>query len=112
MINHPATHLLPQRLDRIISTTFFPIRRNICAHDERLYCARPHDRNASVWQLIQDFMLVVDKKRYQEFLQKICSLIGYLRKCLPGYWDVIVREMGFTDFESEMSELMSKIEKL
>ena len=27
MINHPATHLLPQRLDRIISTTFFPIRR-------------------------------------------------------------------------------------
>lgn len=72
--------------------------RNICAHDERLYCAHPHDRNASVWQLIQDFMFVVDKKRYQEFLQKICSLIGYLRKCLPGYWDVIVREMGFTDF--------------
>ena len=26
MINHPATHLLPQRLDRIINTTFFPIR--------------------------------------------------------------------------------------
>ena len=86
--------------------------RNICAHDERLYCAHPHDWNASVWQLIQDFMFVVDKKRYQEFLQKVRSLIGYLRKYLPGYWDVIVREMGFTDFESEMSELMRKIEKL
>lgn len=86
--------------------------RNICAHDERLYCARPHGWNASVWQLIQDFMFVVDKKRYQEFLQRVSSLVRNLRKDLPGYWDVIVREMGFTDFESEMSELMSKIEKL
>ena len=57
-------------------------------------------------------MFVVDKKRYQEFLQKVCSLIVDLREYLPGYWDVIVREMGFTDFESEMSELMRKIEKL
>ena len=57
-------------------------------------------------------MFVVDKKRYQEFLQRVSSLVRNLRKDLPGYWDVIVREMGFTDFESEMSELMSKIEKL
>ncbi|WP_234356051.1 Abi family protein, partial [Bifidobacterium merycicum] len=86
--------------------------RNICAHDERLYCAHPHDRNATVWQLIHDFMLVVDKKRYQEFLQRVRSLVRDLRKDLSGYWDAIVREMGFTDFESEMSAYMSKIEKL
>lgn len=76
------------------------------------YCAHPHDRNASVWQLIQDFMFVVDKKRYQEFLQRVGSLVRDLREDLSGYWDVVVREMGFTDFESEMSEYMSKIEKL
>lgn len=86
--------------------------RNICAHDERMYCAHPHDRNASVWQLIQDFMFVVDKKRYREFLQRVGSLVRDLRKDLSGYWDVVVREMGFTDFESEMGEYMNKIEKL
>lgn len=57
-------------------------------------------------------MFVVDKKRYQEFLQRVGSLVRDLREDLSGYWDVVVREMGFTDFESEMSEYMSKIEKL
>ena len=109
-------HRLPEKTinAKKLDTIYQRMRqfRNICAHDERLYCAHPHDRNASVWQLIQDFMFVVDKKRYQEFLQRVNSLVRDLRKDLSGYWDVVVREMGFTDFESEMSEYMSKIEKL
>ena len=63
--------------------------RNICAHDERLYCAHPHDRNITVFQLVKDLRLVTDKKRYLEFLQQLESLLMDLKQDIPEHIEVV-----------------------
>lgn len=68
--------------------------RNICAHDERLYCAHPHDRNITVFQLVKDLRLVTDKKRYLEFLQQLESLLMDLKQDIPEHIDYVCSEMG------------------
>ncbi|MGO5068815.1 Abi family protein [Bifidobacterium catenulatum] len=73
--------------------------RNICAHDERLYCAHPHDRNITVFQLVKDLRLVTDKKRYLEFLQSLESLLVKLRKNIPNHFDYVCSEMGLQDLD-------------
>lgn len=73
--------------------------RNICAHDERLYCAHPHDRNITVFQLVEDLRLVTDKKRYLEFLQSLESLLVKLRKNIPNHFDYVCSEMGLQDLD-------------
>lgn len=82
--------------------------RNICAHDERLYCAHPHDRNINVFQLIQDLRYVIDKRRYVEFLQRVLSLIEAVRHKLPDYSSGIIAEMGLVG-ESELNEYLERI---
>lgn len=86
------TEVTSQRLDKI----YRRIRdyRNICAHDERLYCAHPHDANITIFQVTQDFRFVTDKQRYLEFLQSLYSLLMHLQKDIPSYFDVICNSMG------------------
>ncbi|WEV63687.1 Abi family protein [Bifidobacterium sp. ESL0732] len=84
-----------ERLDKIYRR--FKDFRNICAHDERLYCAHPHDRNASVWQVIQDLRFVIDKRRYLEFLRLIERLTKGIVSQLPNCGEGIVRSMGMSD---------------
>lgn len=73
--------------------------RNICAHDERLYCAHPHDRNITVFQLVKDLRLVTDKKRYLEFLQQLESLLVNLEKDIPDYIGYVCCEMGLQNVD-------------
>ena len=73
--------------------------RNICAHDERLYCAHPHDRNITVFQLVKDLRLVTDKKRYLEFLQQFESLLVNLEKDIPDYIGYVCCEMGLQNVD-------------
>lgn len=73
--------------------------RNICAHDERLYCAHPHDRNITVFQLVKDLRLVTDKKRYLEFLQQLESLLVNLEKDIPDYIGYVCCEMGLQNLD-------------
>lgn len=68
--------------------------RNICAHDERLYCAHPHDLNATVFQLIRDLRFVIDKKRYLEFLQRFDSLLAGLHDAIPAQMDDVCGQIG------------------
>lgn len=73
--------------------------RNICAHDERLYCARPFGRNNSLFQLMQDLQLVLTKKDHREFLQQIESLMLYVTKKLPGIAAQVFESMGVGSLE-------------
>ncbi len=73
--------------------------RNICAHDERLYCARPFGLNNSLFQLIQDLQLVLTKKDHREFLQQIESLMLYITKKLPNIAPQVFESMGVGNLE-------------
>lgn len=50
------TEIDAQRIDKIYRR--MKDFRNICAHDERLYCAHPHDSNNTVFQLVKDLRFV------------------------------------------------------
>lgn len=71
--------------------------RNICAHDERLYCAHPHDDNATLCQLIKDLQFVMDKQRYMEFLQHVQTLVETICGKLPECETGILQQMGFEE---------------
>ncbi|PAU67187.1 Abi family protein [Bifidobacterium criceti] len=73
--------------------------RNICAHDERLYCARPFGLNNSLFQLMRDLQLVLTKKDHREFLQQVESLMLYIMKRLPGIAPQVFDSMGVGGFE-------------
>lgn len=97
------TEIDAQRIDKIYRR--MKDFRNICAHDERLYCAHPHDSNNTVFQLVKDLRFVIDKKRYLEFLQQFNSLPMHLGEDIPAYVDSVYREMGL-DFLCELHEWM------
>ena len=89
--------------------------RNICAHDERLYCAHPHDANVTIFQLVKDLRWVIDKKRYLEFLQRFNSLVMSLEEDVADDAYEIIREMGFsrdTEFSVQFTEYQQQMEKL
>ena len=82
--------------------------RNICAHDERLYCAHPHDSNITVFQLAKDLQFVTDKQRYLEFLQGFDSLLMQLREDIPHYLDAVCVEIGL-HYPDELHLFMQQI---
>lgn len=99
------TEVTSQRLDKIYRR--IKDYRNICAHDERLYCAHPHDANITIFQVTQDFRFVTDKQRYLEFLQSLNSLLMHLQKDIPSYFDVICNSMGL-QYPDDLQRLMQE----
>ena len=95
-----------QRLDKIYRR--IKDYRNICAHDERLYCAHPHDSNITVFQLAKDLQFVTDKQRYLEFLQGFDSLLMQLREDIPHYLDAVCVEIGL-HYPDELHLFMQQI---
>ena len=95
-----------QRLDKIYRR--IKDYRNICAHDERLYCAHPHDSNITVFQLAKDLQFVTDKQRYLEFLQGLDSLLMHLREDIPAYFDVVCAEIGM-QYPDNLHSFMQQI---
>ena len=95
-----------QRLDRIYRR--IKDYRNICAHDERLYCAHPHDSNITVFQLAQDLRFVTDKQRYLEFLQGFDSLLTHLRDAIPTCFDGMCKEIGLI-YPADLHTFMQQI---
>ena len=81
--------------------------RNICAHDERLYCARPFGLNNSLFQLMQDLQLVLTKKDHREFLQQIESLMLYIMRKLPTIATQVFESMGVKSLEEFRSYMES-----
>ncbi|MEE1296816.1 MAG: Abi family protein [Bifidobacterium sp.] len=84
--------------------------RNICAHDERLYCAHPHDKNATAFQLVRDLRFLTTKPRYLEFLQQLRSLLAKLDDKIPGRMDYVYASMGSSGL-AELDDYMEEIRK-
>lgn len=111
---YESTHDRPRRittrrLERIYTRlTYF---RNICAHDERLYCSHRDGRtNESVYQAMQDLGYVMDSDRYALFLIETAGLLHELHKRLPDQYEGICRLMGMNDTGKPLSVLMDMFE--
>lgn len=102
---HPV-EITAQRLDAVYRR--MKDYRNICAHDERLYCAHPHDLNITVFQLVRDLRFVTDKKRYLEFLQGFDSLLMHLQEAIPDTMAVVCAQMGVS-YPDELSRYMQTV---
>ncbi|EPI53660.1 Abi family protein [Gardnerella vaginalis] len=95
-----------------IDSTYRRIKefRNICAHDERLYCARPHSFNATVFQLIKDFDLFLDTNYYLEFLEKIEKLLSALCVEVPSCSKNVIECIGMSSI-NEFYDWKNKIKE-
>lgn len=84
--------------------------RNICAHDDRLYCAKPYNLNNSFFQLVQDLRIVTVKQRYLEFLQQTESLMMRVKKEIPSQAAAIISAMGVNGL-GEFRDYMDQVRK-
>jgi abi-like protein len=84
--------------------------RNICAHDERLYCARPHSDNATVFQLIKDFDILLETSYYLEFLEKIEKLLVALCDKVPNCSKNVIECIGMSSID-EFYDWKNKIKE-
>ncbi len=92
---------LSKRYRRI---TFF---RNICAHDERLYCAHLTS-NENFKQLLSDLKFFVTKQQYVESLMQLQKLMSRLDEQLPKYSLLVFHEMGFESLV-EVQNLLNRV---
>ncbi|MFT9058649.1 MAG: Abi family protein [Bifidobacterium aquikefiri] len=71
--------------------------RNICAHDERLYCARVDlSKSTSVYTLLRDFDAVLTVESSQELRLSLTRLVQSLYGTVPDYvFEHITDAMGF-----------------
>lgn len=84
--------------------------RNICAHDERLYCAHVGDRkhigyDKIIWMLER---YLTDQEFY-EFLRELTKLVGgYLKENKTGYH--LLSSLGFPEMIQKIDERVRIIE--
>ncbi len=69
--------------------------RNICAHDERFYCAKVSpSRDVAVTDVINDMQLVLSKDTYVELLAQYAAMLLKLSKSLgPDVLNKVLKEM-------------------
>lgn len=106
---HPIT-IEPHRID----SAYRRIKdfRNICAHDERLYCARPYGENNSFAQLVQDLRFVTTRVDYVEFLRQLRSLMSSIGMKLPRQASAVFSRMGFPNGISDVDACIDKATRL
>lgn len=94
------------RLQRVLNRLVF--FRNICAHDERLFCAKYNGReNESVFAAINDLRFFLDRDDYIAFYRRFLLLLSGIKHKLPDQWEQLHRRMGIR----REDELMIKREK-
>ena len=72
-----------KRLDSIFNRLVF--YRNLCAHDERCYCARYDGRaNENVYQAIGDLGYLLDKDDYLELFGRFSALVARATSAMPS----------------------------
>ncbi|MBT1166843.1 Abi family protein [Bifidobacterium simiarum] len=111
---YESTHDRPRRITTVrlekiyMRLAYF---RNICAHDERLYCSHRDGRiNESVYQAIQDLGYVMDSNKYSLLLIEVGKLLHRLRRQLPNQYADVCRFAGIDDIEKPLSKLMDMFE--
>ena len=97
------TDKLQKILNRLV---FF---RNICAHDERLFCAKYDNRgNESVFAAINDLRFFLDKDDYNKFYKRFLRLLKGVKRDLPDQWEQLHQRMGIKD-EDELRINQGKV---
>ena len=97
------THDGPRRitikwLDSIFNRLVF--YRNLCAHDERCYCARYDGRaNENVYQAIGDLGYLLDKDDYLELFGRFSALVARATSAMPSRRQAILSAMGVRERE-------------
>lgn len=95
------------RLQRILNRLVF--FRNICAHDERLFCAKYDNRDTeSVFTAINDLRFFLDKDDYNKFYKRFLRLLKGVKRDLPDQWEQLRRRMGIKD-EDELRINQGKV---
>lgn len=97
------------RLQRILNRLVF--FRNICAHDERLFCAKYDNReNESVFAAINDLRFFLDRDDYIVFYRRFLGLLSGIKHKLPDQWEQLHRRMGIRH-EDELMTIRKKYER-
>lgn len=87
-----------KRLDGIFNRLVF--YRNLCAHDERCYCARYDGRaNENVYQAIGDLGYLLDKDDYLELFRRFSTLVARVTSAMPSRSQAILSAMGVCERE-------------
>lgn len=83
----------PKRLRSVLST--LKDFRNICAHGERLFCAREGARgNLRFADMFQALKVVLSDREFEEYVKVLRHLFADLAS-IPGLTDSVLEEMGF-----------------
>lgn len=91
-------HITIKRLDSIFNRLVF--YRNLCAHDERCYCARYDGRaNENVYQAIGDLGYLLDKDDYLELFGRFSALVARATSAMPSRRQAILSAMGVRERE-------------
>lgn len=79
--------------------------RNICAHDERFYCAKTSpSRDIAVTDVVNDMQLVLSKNTYVELLAQYAAMLLKLSKSLgPDVLNKVLKEMKVESIYSAFS---------
>lgn len=105
------THAKPRvitikQLDRIFNRLVF--FRNLCAHDERCYCAHYDNRlNESLFQVIHDLQYLLDKSSYIEFAKRITALLDSIMSAIPQQSKSICKAMGIRN-QNQLTQQLAK----
>ncbi|WP_065441263.1 Abi family protein [Bifidobacterium pseudocatenulatum] len=87
-----------KRLDSIFNRLVF--YRNLCAHDERCYCALYDGRaNENVYQAIGDLGYLLDKDDYLELFGRFSALVARATSAMPSRRQAILSAMGVRERE-------------
>ena len=72
--------------------------RNICAHDERLYCAKVGKNNDKGFrELLRALETALPEERYKSYLEEISGLLSRIGDRLPMLKRVFLEGMGISD---------------
>ncbi len=83
----------PKRLRSVLST--LKDFRNICAHGERLFCAREGARgNLRYVDMFQALQVVLSEREFEEYVKVLRHLLKDLDD-IPGLANKVLSEMGF-----------------
>ena len=75
--------------------------RNICAHDERLYCAKvTPSSDTPVAKVIADLQMLIPREQHEHLISDVRDLVHALVADVPSVGESVLGAMGFTSISS------------
>lgn len=83
--------------DLVYSLHTLPDFRNICAHDERLYCARVGKNSDKGFpELLRALKTVVTDQSYQRYIGEVADMVNGLEEAVPSLKTTFLDGMGIS----------------